>query len=103
MAKLLVTRAGLTARRDRADLFTSYSPVTVDGDAAEHALAFDRGGVVLRHLPGLGGGLRRGGGVRRRGDGPAALEGLAGPVEPLGGVRVQGHERLALDHAVAGA
>jgi len=43
-AKLLVTSRVLRARRDRP--FTGYSPVSVDGPAAEHAVAFDRGGVV---------------------------------------------------------
>jgi (1->4)-alpha-D-glucan 1-alpha-D-glucosylmutase len=43
-AKLLVTSRVLRARRDRP--FTGYSPVSVEGPAAEHAVAFDRGGVV---------------------------------------------------------
>jgi (1->4)-alpha-D-glucan 1-alpha-D-glucosylmutase len=43
-AKLLVTSRVLRARRDRP--FTGYSPASVDGPAAEHAVAFDRGGVV---------------------------------------------------------
>ncbi|MFC0527020.1 malto-oligosyltrehalose synthase [Phytohabitans kaempferiae] len=43
-AKLLVTSRVLRARRDRP--FTGYSPVPVEGPAAEHAVAFDRGGVV---------------------------------------------------------
>lgn len=44
--KLHLTRAALTLRRDRPELFTSYSPVTATGDAAGHVLAFDRGGAV---------------------------------------------------------
>jgi (1->4)-alpha-D-glucan 1-alpha-D-glucosylmutase len=36
----------LSLRRERPDLFTSYAPVQVRGDAADHAIAFDRGGVV---------------------------------------------------------
>ncbi|GAA4441758.1 malto-oligosyltrehalose synthase [Phytohabitans houttuyneae] len=43
-AKLLVTSRVLRARRERP--FTGYSPVAVEGPAAEHAVAFDRGGVV---------------------------------------------------------
>jgi (1->4)-alpha-D-glucan 1-alpha-D-glucosylmutase len=34
----------LRARRDRP--FTGYEQVAVEGPAAEHAVAFDRGGVV---------------------------------------------------------
>jgi (1->4)-alpha-D-glucan 1-alpha-D-glucosylmutase len=45
-AKLAVTRAALTLRRDRPGLFTTYTPVAVSGPAAHHALAFDRGGAV---------------------------------------------------------
>lgn len=45
-AKLAVTRAALTLRRDRPELFTTYAPVEVSGPAADHALAFDRGGAV---------------------------------------------------------
>ncbi|BCB78701.1 malto-oligosyltrehalose synthase [Phytohabitans flavus] len=43
-AKLLVTSRVLRARRDHP--FTGYSPVAVEGPAAEHAVAFDRGSVV---------------------------------------------------------
>jgi (1->4)-alpha-D-glucan 1-alpha-D-glucosylmutase len=45
-AKLAVTRAALTLRRDRPGLFTTYTPVPVSGPAADHALAFDRGGAI---------------------------------------------------------
>ncbi|MCW2832159.1 MAG: maltooligosyl trehalose hydrolase, partial [Nocardioides sp.] len=45
-AKMLVTRAGLRARRDQPELFTSYAPVAADGEAARHVLAFDRGGAI---------------------------------------------------------
>ncbi|WP_353828488.1 malto-oligosyltrehalose synthase [Agromyces sp. SYSU T0242] len=45
-AKLLVTSRALRARRDRPDLFTRYRPLEVVGDAAAHAIAFDRGGAV---------------------------------------------------------
>nr|WP_246355036.1 malto-oligosyltrehalose synthase [Nocardioides ungokensis] len=45
-AKLRVVRAALTLRRERPDLFASYSPVPATGAAADHVLAFDRGGAV---------------------------------------------------------
>jgi (1->4)-alpha-D-glucan 1-alpha-D-glucosylmutase len=45
-AKLHLTRAALTLRRDRPELFTTYSPVVATGPAAAHVLAFDRGGAV---------------------------------------------------------
>ena len=45
-AKLLVTRAGLLARREQAELFDSYAPLAATGEAADHALAFDRGGAI---------------------------------------------------------
>jgi (1->4)-alpha-D-glucan 1-alpha-D-glucosylmutase len=45
-AKLAVTRAALTLRRDRPDLFSTYAPLAAEGPAADHALAFDRGGAV---------------------------------------------------------
>lgn len=62
-AKLLVTSRALRARRDRPELFSRYAPLTVIGDAAEHAIAFDRGGAVAiaTRLPI---GLARGGGWR---------------------------------------
>ncbi|KRB73189.1 maltooligosyl trehalose synthase [Nocardioides sp. Root190] len=60
-AKLHVVRTALRLRRDRPELFTGYTPVTVTGSAAGHALAFDRGGVVavVTRLPV---GLERAGG-----------------------------------------
>ncbi len=45
-AKLLVTSRALRARRDRPELFTRYAPLSVVGEAADHAIAFDRGGAV---------------------------------------------------------
>ena len=45
-AKLLVTSRALRLRRDRPELFTRYTPMTVVGAAAEHAVAVDRGGAV---------------------------------------------------------
>lgn len=52
-AKLLVTSRALRLRRDRPELFTRYTPMTVAGDAAAHAIAFDRGGAltVATRLP----------------------------------------------------
>ena len=57
VTKMHVTCSALTVRRDRPDLFTSYSPVRASGSAAGHLLAFDRGGAitVATRLPvGLG-------------------------------------------------
>ncbi|MFL6157744.1 MAG: malto-oligosyltrehalose synthase [Marmoricola sp.] len=45
-AKLAVTRAALRLRRDRPEAFTGYSPLEARGAAADHVLAFDRGGAV---------------------------------------------------------
>ena len=47
-AKLLVTSRALRLRRDRPELFTQYRPMTVVGEASDHAIAFDRGGVAHR-------------------------------------------------------
>jgi (1->4)-alpha-D-glucan 1-alpha-D-glucosylmutase len=44
--KLLVTSRTLRLRRQRPEIFASYRPVFAEGRVAEHALAFDRGGVV---------------------------------------------------------
>jgi (1->4)-alpha-D-glucan 1-alpha-D-glucosylmutase len=68
-AKLLVTSRALRLRRDRPELFTRYLPLEVAGDAAGHAVAFDRGGAVTvaTRLPvGL---------AERAGAGPAASAG----------------------------
>jgi (1->4)-alpha-D-glucan 1-alpha-D-glucosylmutase len=45
-SKQSVTSAALRLRRDRPDLFTAYTSLRAEGPAAEHVLAFDRGGVV---------------------------------------------------------
>jgi (1->4)-alpha-D-glucan 1-alpha-D-glucosylmutase len=45
-AKLLVTQAALTLRRDQPHRFTGYTPVEASGPATDHLLAFDRGGAV---------------------------------------------------------
>ena len=52
-AKLLVTSRTLRLRRDRPGLFTRYTPATVVGVAAAHAVAVDRGGAlaVATRLP----------------------------------------------------
>ncbi|KQW47287.1 maltooligosyl trehalose synthase [Nocardioides sp. Root1257] len=52
-AKLHLTRAALTLRRDRPDLFTTYAPAIATGPEAKHVLAFDRGGAltVATRLP----------------------------------------------------
>ncbi|MFS0911002.1 malto-oligosyltrehalose synthase [Microbacterium sp. 179-I 3D2 NHS] len=60
-AKLLVTSRALRLRRDNPELFRSYRPAVVEGEAADHAVAVHRGGVtaVATRLPvGL---ARRGG------------------------------------------
>ena len=44
--KLHLVSTVLRLRRERPDAFSGYRPVDVAGPAAEHALAFDRGGVV---------------------------------------------------------
>ena len=44
--KLRVTATALRLRRDRPELFTSYAAVPAAGPAADHVLAFDRGGAV---------------------------------------------------------
>ncbi|MDF1605303.1 malto-oligosyltrehalose synthase [Nocardioides sp. YIM 152315] len=61
VTKLHVTCSALTLRRERPELFTSYAPVLARGSAADHVLAFDRGGAVAiaTRLP-VGLGLRGG-------------------------------------------
>ncbi len=44
--KQAITAEALRLRRDRPELFTSYSPLVAEGPAADHLLAFDRGGAV---------------------------------------------------------
>jgi (1->4)-alpha-D-glucan 1-alpha-D-glucosylmutase len=44
--KQALTARALRLRRDRPELFTTYTPVLAEGPAAEHVLAFDRGGAV---------------------------------------------------------
>jgi (1->4)-alpha-D-glucan 1-alpha-D-glucosylmutase len=45
-AKLLVTSRALRARRDNAELFTTYQPITAVGTGADHLVGFDRGGAI---------------------------------------------------------
>ncbi len=45
-AKLWVTRQALHARRKHPELFTGYTPLRATGPAADHLVAFDRGGAV---------------------------------------------------------
>jgi (1->4)-alpha-D-glucan 1-alpha-D-glucosylmutase len=45
-AKLLVTSRALRLRRDRPDLFGDYVPLAASGAAADHLIAFDRGGAI---------------------------------------------------------
>jgi (1->4)-alpha-D-glucan 1-alpha-D-glucosylmutase len=62
-AKLLIVSRVLRLRRDRPELFTGYRPVKAVGPAADHVVAFDRGGAVAvaTRLPLT---LARGGGWR---------------------------------------
>jgi (1->4)-alpha-D-glucan 1-alpha-D-glucosylmutase len=45
-AKLLVTQAALTLRRNQPHRFTTYVPIEVHGPASGHGVAFDRGGAI---------------------------------------------------------
>ncbi|WP_245630552.1 malto-oligosyltrehalose synthase [Granulicoccus phenolivorans] len=45
-AKFWVVRQALTLRRERPELFASYTPVRATGEAAQHFLGFDRGGAI---------------------------------------------------------
>ena len=44
--KLRLVREALRLRRDRPELFTAYDAVVPRGEAADHVLAYDRGGLV---------------------------------------------------------
>jgi (1->4)-alpha-D-glucan 1-alpha-D-glucosylmutase len=61
--KQALTARALRLRRDRPELFTAYTPLVAQGPAADHVVAYDRGGavVVATRLP-LG--LARAGGWR---------------------------------------
>ena len=75
-AKLLVVSRVLRARRDHPDWFAGYEPVEVTGSAADHVVAFDRGGVVpvATRLPA---------GLARDGWGDTALQLPNGPWRDL--------------------
>ncbi len=60
-AKLWVTSRVLRLRRDRPELFTQYTPLFAEGAAADHAVAFDRGGAIAVATR-LSNGLRQKGG-----------------------------------------
>jgi (1->4)-alpha-D-glucan 1-alpha-D-glucosylmutase len=61
--KLLVTSRALGLRRDHPDWFAGgYAPLACEGPAAEHAVAFVRGGHAVTVVTRLPAGLRRGGG-----------------------------------------
>jgi (1->4)-alpha-D-glucan 1-alpha-D-glucosylmutase len=45
-AKLWLVRQALSVRRERPELLTGYRPLRTGGPAAQHAVAFDRGGLV---------------------------------------------------------
>lgn len=45
-AKLLLAHQALTLRRDHPELFSSYTPLAAEGAAADHLIAFDRGGAI---------------------------------------------------------
>ena len=86
-AKLLVTSRALRLRRDRPDLFTGYAPVAVDGAAADHVFAFDRGGALDRGDPAAG---RSGRGRRLAGHGAATCRRATGRDELTGRPAVVG-------------
>jgi (1->4)-alpha-D-glucan 1-alpha-D-glucosylmutase len=89
-AKLLVTSRALRLRRAHPELFTRYTPMTVAGEAAQHAVAFDRGGAVAvaTRLP-VGLELRGGWGdtVLLTGDAPS-VDVLTGRRFAGGGIRL---------------
>jgi len=86
-AKLLVVSRALRLRRDRPGLFSSYAPVAATGPAADHVVAFDRGGAatVGTRLPAR---LERDGGWR---DTTIAV----GGTDQLTGRSYRGETRLA--------
>jgi (1->4)-alpha-D-glucan 1-alpha-D-glucosylmutase len=45
-AKLLVTSRALRLRRDLPRYFSGYTPLNASGEAADHVVAFDRGGAI---------------------------------------------------------
>ena len=101
-AKLLVVVAGAAAAADRPELFTRYLPAPAIGPAAEHAIAFDRGGAltVATRLPV---GLAARGSARGRGR--RCLKVSEPAVDVLTGRRFDGGEvamsQLLSDYPVA--
>jgi (1->4)-alpha-D-glucan 1-alpha-D-glucosylmutase len=69
--KLLVTSRALRVRRDHPDWFTGdsagYRPLAAEGPAAEHVLAFQRGGPTPPHGGAVTVATRLPAGLRRRG------------------------------------
>ncbi|HEY8301790.1 MAG TPA: malto-oligosyltrehalose synthase [Jatrophihabitans sp.] len=89
VAKLWVVSRTLRLRRDWPDLFATYEPVRAAGSAADHVVAFDRGGAVTvaTRLPV---GLERAGGW-----GDTVLD-LGHPAtDAISGRRVDAQVRLA--------
>jgi (1->4)-alpha-D-glucan 1-alpha-D-glucosylmutase len=87
-AKLWMVSRALRLRRDWPDLFRDYAPVPVDGPAAEHVIAFDRGGAitVATRLPVA---LERAGGW-----GDTALDLIGKATDVISGVAHRGEIRL---------
>ena len=88
-AKLWIVSRTLRQLRARPDLFTGYQPVIAHGPAADHALAFDRGGaitVATRRPVGL---------ARAGGFGDTAIELGADYVDVFTGQTHSGQARLA--------
>jgi (1->4)-alpha-D-glucan 1-alpha-D-glucosylmutase len=88
-AKLWLVSRALRLRRDRPEVFTGYRPLPARGPAADHVLAFDRGGAltVATRLPGR---LARTGGWR---DTTLTIDG--DHTDVLTGRRLGGRTRLA--------
>ena len=88
-AKLWVVSRTLRLRRDWPDLFAAYEPVRAAGPAADHVVAFDRGGVVTvaTRLPV---GLERAGGW-----GDTVLDIAHPATDVISGRRVEAQPRLA--------
>jgi (1->4)-alpha-D-glucan 1-alpha-D-glucosylmutase len=88
-AKLWVVSRALRLRRDWPDLFASYTPLRAHGSAADHAVAFDRGGAVTvaTRLPV---GLERAGGW-----GDTTLDLGHGAADVISGRRVAAEVALA--------
>ncbi|OII05264.1 malto-oligosyltrehalose synthase [Curtobacterium sp. MCBA15_008] len=95
-AKLLVTSRALRVRRDHPELFTRYLELEATGSAADHVLAFDRGGAVTiaTRLPI---GLRRVGGWGDTLVHPAPLD----RVDLLTGRRFPASRGIALSEVLA--